>query len=180
MAGPRRASRPHRDGAATNSERPVRPRGTAKDRALRLLGVRDRSRRELERRLLRAGFEPDEIATALDDLTAVGLIDDERFAGAVVHHARSGRLAGRRAVMSSLLGAGVDRETAERVSAPLGEDEADRAQVLADRQAEKLGGQDPEKAFRRIAGLLARRGFAPGICFSAARRALRIREGEET
>jgi len=179
MAGPRRASRPHEDGAANNSERPVRPRGTAKDRALRLLGVRDRSRRELERRLLRAGFEPDEIETALDDLTAVGLIDDERFAGAVVHHARSGRLAGRRAVMSSLLGAGVDRETAERVSAPLGEDEADRAQVLADRQAEKLLGQDPEKAFRRIAGLLARRGFAPGICFSAARRALRIRQGED-
>src|SRR5437016_5241741 len=122
---------------AAHSERPVRPRGTAKDRALRLLGVRDRSRHELERRLLRAGFEPDQITPALDDLTAVGLIDDERFAGAVVHHARSGRLAGRRAVMSSLLGAGVDRETAERASAPLGEDEADRAQLLAERQAEK-------------------------------------------
>ena len=73
----------------------------------------------------------------------------------------------------------MDRETAERASAPLGEDEADRAQLLAERQAEKLRGQDPEKAFRRIAGLLARRGFAPGICFSAARRALRIREGED-
>src|SRR2546423_13290433 len=130
----------------SNSERPVRPRGTAKDRALRLLGVRDRSRRELERRLLRAGFEPDEIAAALDDLTAVGLIDDERFAGAVVHHARSGRLAGRRAVMSSLLGAGVDRETAERAAAPLGDDEAERAQALADRQASRLRGTDPETA----------------------------------
>src|SRR5438309_11769665 len=60
MAGPRRASRPHPKGAASDSERPVRPRGTAKDRALRLLGVRDRSHKELERRLLRAGFEPED------------------------------------------------------------------------------------------------------------------------
>jgi regulatory protein len=82
--------------------------------------------------------------------------------------------------MSSLLGAGVDREMAERVSAPLGEDEADRAQALADRQAVKLRGVDSEKAFRRIAGMLARRGFAPGVAFAAARRALRVEEPEGT
>src|SRR5256885_1716158 len=64
MTGPRRASRPGEDGEIEQldhhrrdsaSERPVRPRGTAKDRALRLLAVRDRSRREIERRLLSAG-----------------------------------------------------------------------------------------------------------------------------
>src|SRR5439155_11508566 len=92
MAGPRRAS--------DNSERPVRPRGTAKDRALRLLGVRDRSRRELERRLQQAGFEREEIDQALDALASVGLIDDERFAATVVDNAMTGRLSGRRAVMT--------------------------------------------------------------------------------
>src|SRR5439155_6918820 len=66
MSGPRRVSRPEQP--ATRSERPVRPRGTAKDRALRLLGVRDRSRRELEVRLLRAGFERDDIDRALEEL----------------------------------------------------------------------------------------------------------------
>src|SRR5438552_5996519 len=111
MVGHRRASPPRE--AATKSERPVRPRGTSKDRALRLLGVRDRSRRELERRLTRAGFEPEEIAEALDALAAAGLIDDARFAGAVVEHARTGRVAGRRAVLSGLLAKGVDRDTAE-------------------------------------------------------------------
>src|SRR5947209_5787543 len=138
----------------SDSERPVRPRGTAKDRALRLLRVRDRSRRELERRLLRAGFEPEEVAAALEDLTAVGLIDDERFAAAVAEHARSGRIAGRRAVMSSLMASGVDRETAERASGSLEDGETERAQALADRQAAKLRGADPEKAFRRISGML--------------------------
>src|SRR5436309_7523878 len=63
MTGPRRAS-PRSKGR----ERPVRPRGTAKDRALRLLGVRERSRRELERRLGQAGFEPEEIEETLEDL----------------------------------------------------------------------------------------------------------------
>ena len=162
----------------SDSERPVRPRGTAKDRALRLLGVRDRSRRELERRLLRAGFEPEEVAAALEDLTAVGLIDDERFAAAVAEHARSGRIAGRRAVMSSLMAAGVDRDTAEQAVEPLEEGEAERAQGLADRQAARLGGVDPERAFRRISGMLARRGFAPSTAFSAARRAIG-RSGED-
>src|SRR2546423_8251380 len=93
----------------SDSERPVRPRGTAKDRALRLLGVRDRSRRELEVRLLRAGFEPYDVDRALEDLAAAGLIDDERFAAAVVEHAMSNRMAGSRAVMSNLMSKGVER-----------------------------------------------------------------------
>src|SRR5437764_13255034 len=107
MVGPRRASPPRE--AATKSERPVRPRGTAKDRALRLLGVRDRSRRELERRLLQAGFDREEIDGALDALTVAGLIDDERFADAVAEHAMTARPSGRQAVSTSLLSKGGSR-----------------------------------------------------------------------
>ncbi|MDP9302823.1 MAG: recombination regulator RecX, partial [Actinomycetota bacterium] len=50
------------------------------ERALGLLAVRQRSRREIERRLERAGFEPEEIRGELDRLQQVGLIDDEAFA----------------------------------------------------------------------------------------------------
>jgi regulatory protein len=165
MTGPRRVSR-------SNSERPVRPRGTAKDRALRLLGVRDRSRRELERRLAQAGFEPEDVAEALDALARVGLIDDERFAASVAEHAKTGRAAGRRAVLSSLLSRGVDRQTAERAVEPLEAGEEDRAMALAERQASRMRDLGPEKAFRRISGLLLRRGFPPQIAFDATRRAL--------
>ena len=49
---------------------------TAKDRALGLLAVRWRSRDELRRRLLRAGFEPPEVDSALVDLEGVGLMED--------------------------------------------------------------------------------------------------------
>jgi regulatory protein len=143
-----------------------------------LLGFRDRSRRELERRLLRAGFEPEVIAQALDDLTRAGLIDDERFAAAVADHARGGRPSGRRAVMSKLLASGVDRATAERAVAPLEETETDRADALAARLAGRMQGLEPAKALRRISGTLLRRGFAPSTAFAAARRALRNPDDE--
>jgi regulatory protein len=172
MSGPRRGSRPRDTTAANDRERPVRPRGTAKDRALRLLGVRDRSRRELERRLLRAGFDPEEIDAALGDLAAAGLIDDQRFAAAVVEHAQRGRLAGKRAVMTSLLSKGVARPLAEAAAERLGSTEESRAEALAGRQVARLRGLDPGVAFRRLSGLLLRRGFEPAIAFSVAQRAL--------
>ena len=56
-----------------------------KGRALRLLGAREHSRAELERRL--ASFEtvPGELAKALDELQAKGFINEQRVADSVVH-----------------------------------------------------------------------------------------------
>jgi len=163
---------PPTDTAASHSERPVRPRGTAKDRALRLLGVRDRSRRELELRLLRAGFEREDVDQALDDLSSIGLIDDQRFAEQVVEHAMTGRPAGRRAVMTGLMSKGVDRGVAERALGRLAVTEEARAEALASRQAVRLRSLDPAVAYRRLTSLLVRRGFAPGLAFDVARRTL--------
>src|SRR3954447_7941823 len=89
-----------------------KPRGTARDRALNLLSFRDRSRRELEQRLLRAGYEPDDVLEALEALERVGLVDDERFARAVVEQEAGRRLSGRRAVAAALATKGVGREVA--------------------------------------------------------------------
>ncbi|MFN2544783.1 MAG: regulatory protein RecX [Actinomycetota bacterium] len=172
MSGPRRGSRSRAPRSQEDSEGPVQPRGTAKDRALRLLGARDRSRRELERRLAMAGFEAEDIAPALDQLTEAGLIDDERFAAQVVEHAQRGRLAGRRAVMSSLLSKGVSRSMAERAAEGLSSTEEQRAEALAGRQVARLRSLEPAVAFRRLSSLLVRRGFDPGMAFSVARRAL--------
>jgi regulatory protein len=170
MTGPRRASPP--PGAANERERPIRPRGTAKDRALRLLAVRDRSRRELERRLRQAGFEAEDVEQALEALAGAGLIDDERFASAVVEQAERGRPAGRRAVMGSLLSKGVARSVAEEAAERLASTEEARAEALAGRQIMRLRNLDPSVAFRRLSSLLIRRGFDPGLAFGVARRAL--------
>ena len=58
--------------------------------AARALQHRDRSRRDVEQRLARAGIDEVTRADALDRLERVGYVDDERFAAA-----RAGALAGR-------------------------------------------------------------------------------------
>ena len=50
--------------------------------AARALQHRDRSRRELEERLARAGIDEGRRNDALETLERVGYVDDERFAGA--------------------------------------------------------------------------------------------------
>lgn len=144
------------------------------ERALRLLSVRPRSRRELELRLLRAGFDPGEVAGELDRLEAAGLIDDERFAREFAEHQFVTRRAGRRAVASGLAAKGVDRQTVERALAEAPGDDADRAEVLARSRAEHLRGVSPERAFARLVSFLVRRGHDPETARRAARSALGI------
>lgn len=52
----------------------------ATELALRALRHRERSRRDLEERLERAGVPADQRAEALDELAAQGLVSDDRFA----------------------------------------------------------------------------------------------------
>ncbi|HYH28502.1 MAG TPA: regulatory protein RecX [Actinomycetota bacterium] len=148
-------------------------RRSAKDRALDLLAYRSRSREEIRRRLSRAGFEEDEIGTALDDLERVGLVDDERFARELATYQVGGKGAGRRLALGALRQAGVDTETAERaVAEAAGDDEQDRAEELARSRARRLSGLEERVAFQRLVGFLMRRGYEGEVARTAARRAL--------
>ena len=142
------------------------------ERALGLLAVRQRSRRELERRLVQAGFETDEVREELDRLEGVGLIDDEAFARAVVESRMGVRGESRRAVASKLAQAGVSADVAGEALDGSVEDEDARALRLAEQRATRLGGLAPEVAFQRLTGFLARRGYGPGVSREAARKAL--------
>ena len=148
----------------------------AHERALRLLAVRPRSRRELEVRLRRAGFEPDAVEDELIRLEAVGLIDDAAFARELAEHHVTSRRSGRRAVVGALAAKGVSRGVIEEAVAGLREDEGERALGLARERAPRLAGLPPDKAFGRLSSLLMRRGYDPGTAREAARRALRTQE----
>ena len=149
-----------------------RPRTSVKDRALRLLSVRSRSRFELRSRLLRAGYELDEVESALVDLEGVGLVDDERFAHELAEHQRRKGL-GRRAGLAALRGKGVDRDLAERtVDEVQPEDDADIAFELASARLERLRSLSPDVLHRRLLSYLIRRGYEPVIARSAVRRAI--------
>jgi regulatory protein len=126
---------------------------------------------ELERRLARAGYEPDEVAAAVADLEEVGLVDDERFARELAESKRR-RGMGRRAGLAALRAKGVDREIAEQAVGEVNpEDEADRAYELARARLERLRSVPPDVAYRRTVGFLVRRGFEPVIASTAVRRA---------
>jgi regulatory protein len=149
------------------------------ERALRLLAVRPWARRELEIRLLRAGFERDEVEGELARLQAVGLIDDEDFARQAAEHELTVRRSGRRAVTSRLAARGVGRETIERTLTELeAGDEEDRALELARARITRLGALDRQSAYRRLVPFLQRRGYAAGDARRAASRALGLDEGD--
>jgi regulatory protein len=148
-------------------------RRTAKDRALGLLGYRARSRVELSRRLLRAGYEVEEVSAALDDLEAVGLVDDERFARELAAHELQQRGSGRRLAITALRRAGVSAEVAERVVEETEtDDEEARAAEVARARLGRFGGLDEATAYRRLVSHLVRRGYDGAVARAAARRAV--------
>jgi len=145
------------------------------ERALGLLAARQRSRRELERRLVAAGFAADEVAAELQRLEQVGLIDDRAFARAVVEHAVQRRGEGRRVVARRLAVAGVDPGISREILEGLTEhDEGERALALAESRVARLAGLSPATALSRLSGFLARRGYPPDVARRSARRALAL------
>ena len=150
-------------------------RGKRKDiheRALGLLAVRQRSRRELERRLVQAGFEPEAVVDELERLEQVGLLDDEAFARAVVESRMGVRGESLRVVAGKLAQAGVASEVAMVALDEAPEAEEERARRLAEAKAPRLSGLEPHVAMQRLYGFLARRGYGPQVARDAARRAL--------
>jgi regulatory protein len=163
-------------------KQPGERRGKKKDvheRALGLLAVRQRSRRELERRLVQAGFEHDEVAEELRRLEDVGLIDDEAFARAVVEGRMGSRGESRRVVAGRLAQAGVARDVAVGVLDEATEGDEQRAERLAATRVTRLSGLAPEVAFDRLYGFLARRGYPSEVARSVARRTLAVEAIED-
>lgn len=124
-------------------------RRSALDLAVRSLAPRERSRRDIEERLERAGFDPEERAAALDELERLGYLDDRRFAAARAE-ALAERGYGDEWIRHDLDAHGVGGDVALEVLAGL-EPEAARA-------AAEVGGRASDQ---RLAGRLARRGFGP-------------------
>jgi regulatory protein len=102
----------------------------ATELALRALRHRDHSRRDLDRRLERAGVPADERGRALDTLAAAGLLSDARFAESRAR-ALVGRSAGDELIRHDLAAHGIEEDVAAETVALL-PPEADRAASIFD------------------------------------------------
>lgn len=138
-----------------------------------MLSASPRTRAELADALRRKGI-PDETAEAvLGRFTDVGLIDDEAFAQAWVQSRHAGRGLARRALAHELRRRGVADETvndAVETLDPAQEEETARALVA--RRLPSTRGADPARRMRRLVGMLARKGYPPGLAYRVVREAL--------
>lgn len=135
----------------------------AREIALRLLGVRDRTRRELEQALAKRRVPAEAAGEVLNRLTEVGLIDDRRFATAAFD-AQQRRQRSTRALRQELRTKGVDTDVIDEASEAV-DDGTDLAvaQALVAKRLPGLRRFPDEVRYRRLAGQLARRGFSPGV-----------------
>lgn len=182
-------SRPRRvadDGAARHAGAPgltgePSPRDEAelaREICLRQLAVRPRTRAELAAALARRGISEEIAAQVLDRYHEVGMIDDAAFARAWVTSRHQGRGLARRALASELRRRGVDEDLVSEALEQVDEaTETATARALVDRRLRTMTGT-PEAVFRRLVGMLARKGYPPGTAIRVVRDALAAQSAE--
>lgn len=142
---------------------------SAREVALRQLDTRSRSRAELCTAILNRGFSAQTAEEVLDRLENVGLINDEAYAAMVVRDRFALRGAVGRAVVEELKRKGISSQSIalamEQISS---EDEYDKAKELARRKVRSCAGLPRQKAWNRLSGMLARKGYSPSICARVA------------
>jgi len=128
---------------------------------------------------LRRGSVPDETAEAvLSRFADVGLIDDAAFARAWVESRHHSRGLSRRSLSAELRRNGVANEDIrEAVDTLDPEQEVATARRLVEQKMAATRSQPPEARARKAAGLLARKGYPPGLVFRLIKEFLE-QEGE--
>ncbi len=155
------------------------PEARARQVCLTLLTLAPRTRAQLAVALRKRGI-PDEAADeVLARFEDVGLIDDAAFARSWVESRHYSRGLAGRALSAELKQRGV---AADEIRAALDEQLSPDAEVtaarrLVERKIPGTRGLPADQRTRRLAGMLARKGYSPGLAFRVIREALEA-EGE--
>jgi regulatory protein len=164
------------EAAAALSDRPT-PEDRAAQKAERIsmnaLTRRGMSKREVERSLLARELDDETVASELDRLEGVGLIDDMALAQNLVGILQERKGLGRSSIAAELT---------RRLLAPAAieyalelietSDELGRAREIAVKRASQLRSYDRETAVRRLSAFLMRRGYSGSTVRAAVEHAL--------
>ncbi|MEU0171192.1 recombination regulator RecX [Streptomyces iakyrus] len=174
------------DGGVPSSSRaeqeppPGDPVEQARAICLRLLTGTPRTRKQLADALRKRQIPDDAAEEVLSRFEEVGLINDGAFADAWVESRHHGRGLARRALARELRTKGVDSTLIDEAVSQLdSEQEEATARELVDRKLRSTRGLDRDKRLRRLAGMLARKGYSEGMALRVVRQALE-EEGEDT
>jgi len=159
--------------ARTADAKVVDPESRARDVCLRLLTAAPRTRAQLASAMRRRGV-PDAAAEAvLSRFTDAGLIDDAAFARAWVESRHYSRGLSRQALAAELRQRGVaDGEVRDALGELDPDQEAATARQLVSRKLVATRGQPAQVRTRRLAGMLARKGYPAAMVFRLVREAL--------
>ncbi|HOI36104.1 MAG TPA: regulatory protein RecX [Bacillota bacterium] len=145
-----------------------RPRTLAEayQAAYRLLAIQARTESGLREALLRRGYSPEHVAEVIAEMVRLGYIDDVAAASRWAEHAAGQRRYGVRGIAARLTGRGIDPLLAAEAAQEAYEaEEADEYQVACDLAAARISPGElsddelRERALRRVARFLERRGF---------------------
>ena len=146
------------------------PEAVARTIALRQLALAPRTRAQLAEAMARRGVPDDVAERVLDRFTDVQLVDDEEFARQWVATRHAGRGLARRALSHELRLRGVDDDTLQEAVGAIGDDdELEAARGLVRRRWPAVRTDEPARRTRRLAAMLARKGYGAGIAFRAIR-----------
>ncbi|MEU6181100.1 recombination regulator RecX [Streptomyces coeruleorubidus] len=165
---------------AEQGEPPGDPVEQARAICLRLLTGTPRTRKQLADALRKRQIPDDAAEEVLSRFEEVGLINDSAFAEAWVESRHHGRGLARRALARELRTKGVDSTLIDEAVSQLdSEQEEATARELVARKLRSTRGLDRDKRLRRLAGMLARKGYSEGLALRVVRQALE-EEGEDT
>jgi regulatory protein len=156
------------------------PAERARAICLRLLTGTPRTRKQLADALRKREIPDDVAEEVLSRFEDVGLINDSAFADAWVDSRHHGRGLARRALARELRTKGVDSTLIDEAVGRLdSEQEEETARELVARKLRSTRGLDRDKRLRRLASMLARKGYPEGMALRVVRQALE-EEGEDT
>ena len=179
-----------RDPEAQKARRAAAEASDVLEAAARSLSGAPRSRKSLEERLISAGYLEEHVRAAVARLVEIGLVDDERFAQALLDSRDRSRQRGDRALLQELRRRGIDDELAQRLLAQRAAGEShgtepvwgatlrvveEHSEGTEERAARaalaklRLRGGDARAEVQRLAQGLARRGFPSALSWRLAR-----------
>ncbi|PSL01086.1 regulatory protein [Haloactinopolyspora alba] len=149
------------------------PESVARSIVLQKLAAAPQTRAQLDAAMVKKDV-PDEVrAHVLDRFSEVGLIDDAAYARAWVGSRHNGRGLAKRALGHELRRRGVDPAVVDdAVEALPAEQEEQMARALVARRLPSTRRLDPVARTRRLASMLARKGYPAGLSYRVVREAL--------
>ena len=153
------------------------PEGVGRTVLLNAISAQARTRKELADKMAAKGVPADVATGLLDRFTEVGLIDDAAFATQWVESRQRTRGLAPRALAQELRRKGIADEEAKAALEQINDDDQRcAARSLVDKKLRTLRNVDRDTATRRLAGLLARKGYSSGLAYSVVREALGDRD----